>query len=856
MNKTAIKNYAIWARVNLIEAVKQRAYQYEITKDSITAASVDVVSGKPLSKDEKEQRRQLIDQINLKGFDQVMEEVAYTWFNRFIALRFMEVNGYLPSRVRVFTNENDEFKPQILAEALSMDLTGIDMNKIFELINSNNNEELFKLLIIHQCNSLSLIMPGVFQQIEDYTELLFPNNLLREESVISHLITDIPSDNFNVSSDNGRIEIIGWLYQYYISEVHDKVVDPLHGKVVKKEELPAATQLFTTEWVVRYLVDNSVGRYWIERNPNSKLSEELEYYVNTESYHDNEINQHITPQEITVFDPCVGSGHFLVYAFDVLMKIYLECGYSERDAASEIVNKNLCGLDIDGRAAQLAYFSVMMKARQYDKRFFTRNIQPHVFEITESNNADTVSVDFFCGADTAIKNDIENILNTFIDAKEYGSILNVPSVNFAKIKERLIQIKNENSVFNTYLLGDFQNLINICEVLDGKYAIVATNPPYLNKYDDKLKKYINDHFSDYSGDLFSVFVFKNFQSCIEGGYSCFMTPFLWMFIKTYKELRDYIIDNKDICTFVQMEYSAYEEATVPICCYVLKNGKNTYTGKYFKLTEFTGGMEVQKEKLLEAINNRNCGYYYERDIQMFVDIPGHPFSFWGSPNETSVFEKCKLLTDVANPRQGLITGDVNKYVRKWHECSWDNLNIHATKADIDREGRWFPYCNGGAFRKWYGNNDDVVNWYNDGEDVKNFVDEKGKQRSRPQNQQYYFVEGGTWSAISSSKFSVRYFPDGFLFSNAGMAIYTDHKKLLFLIGFLNSLLCQTYLGLFNEGLNYNQGDIAKLPILSSPEEATVCHIVNETIEISKKSWDSFESSWDFKSHPLIDSERK
>ena len=851
MDKNAIKKYAVWARRELIERVSQRALVYGITAKDAGDPNAESVNGHLLSQAEKRQRQALIRNIKEKGYEQVMEEVAYTWFNRFAALRFMEVNGYLPSHIRVFTNDAGEFKPHILAEAIHLELDGLDMNKVYELESANKSEELFKYLLIVQCNALNSILPGMFQRIEDYTELLLPDYLLREGSVIDRLIKDIPEDNFDVRSEdgNGQIEIIGWLYQYYISEKHEEVVDPLHGKVVKKEEVPAATQLFTTDWVVRYLIDNSVGRYWIERNPNSSLADKLTYFVKPKDGEIKYVDETITPQELSTFDPCVGSGHFLVYAFDVLMQIYMEYGYSEREAAAEIVTNNLYGLDIDGRAVQLAYFAVMMKARQYDRRFFNRGIQPHIYEITESNTADRTSIEHFYGSDIALKKDVEALLDTLKDAKEYGSILQIPAVDFGRINERFSQLGDEISMYNSYLLGDFQAMIRPAEIMSGKYAVVATNPPYLNKYDDMLKGFINEHYRDYSGDLFSVFVYKNFQSCLSGGYSCFMSPFLWMFIKTYEKLRDFIIVSKDIRTFVQMEYSAYEEATVPICCYVLENGKSESEGLYFKLSAFTGGMEVQKEKLLAAISDRNCGYYFERDIEMFKAIPGHPFAFWGTPNETAVFSKCKLLSDIANPRQGLITGNVNLFVRKWHECSAANLNLCSKPSDVNRKGKWFPYCNGGAYRKWYGNNDDVVNWYNDGEEVKGFVDEKGKQRSRPQNQQHYYHEGGTWSAISSSLFSVRYFPEGFLFSNAGMAIYSDHTKLLYLIGFLNSKLSQTYLGLFNEGLNYNQGDIAKLPILESAEDV-VCNKVLDIVDISKSEWDSFEVSWDFQSHPL------
>ncbi len=405
MDKNAIKKYAVWARNELIGQVKIRAARYEVTGDDYGDPNAVSVNGKILTDTERKQRKDLIARVQKNGFDQTMEEAAYTWFNRFAALRFMEVNNYLPTHIRVFTNDAGEFKPQILSEAIHLELDGLDMKRVYELKNANKDEELYKYLLITQCNALNKILPGMFQKISDYTELLLPDYLLREGSVIEQMVTQIPEDNWDINK-GGQIEIIGWLYQYYISEKHEEVVDPLHGKVVSKEEVPAATQLFTTDWVVRYLIDNSVGRYWIERNPQSKLADDLTYFVKPKDGKIPTVYEQVTPQEISVLDPCLGSGHFAVYAFDVLMKIYVEYGYTEREAATEIVKNNLFGLDIDGRATQLAYFAVIMKARQYDRRFLTRGIQPNVYEIVESNSIDRASVEYFCGNDPVLKHDV------------------------------------------------------------------------------------------------------------------------------------------------------------------------------------------------------------------------------------------------------------------------------------------------------------------------------------------------------------------------------------------------------------------------------------------------------------------
>lgn len=847
MNKNALKSYAVWARQKLINDVAQKAFEYAITKDGFGEENAKAIGERALSNDEVKQRSELVNQIKLKGFEQVMEEVAYTWFNRFIALRYMEVNGFLPSRIRVFTNENNEFKPEILKEAINIDFECIDKSKVFELIDSNDTDALYKYLIISQCNDLGKLLPGMFEKIANYTELLFPDNLLRPDSVIGKMISDIDESDWGE-----QVEILGWLYQYYISEKHSSVIDIKGGKAIKKEDVPAATQLFTTHWVVQYMVDNSLGRYWIERNPESDLKSKLKFYVEPENF--TTVDEKISPEDLTVFDPCMGSGHILVYAFEVLMQIYLECGYTERDATSLILKNNLFGLDIDDRAYQLAYFAVMMKARSYDRRILTRDIKPNVYSIKESN----FLADFWqkISDDEKFREIFQTVVDTFIDAKEYGSILNVSDADYDYALSVIDDFEQSVPVdFEAQILrgktDDIRALVNQAKLMAKKYTAVVTNPPYMNKFDAKLKKYIADNFAEYKGDLFSVFMYHNFSFCTPDGYSAFMTPLVWMFIKTYEPLRNYILSFKHLSTLIQFEYSAFEEATVPICTFVLRNNNDINKSLCFRLSDFKGDMEVQKQKVLEAIENKKCGYFYEAEQNDFRRIPGSPLAYWATEAITEVFQNSKLLTEIANPRQGLITGDVNRFVRKWYECSLTNLNLSAKISNPQRIGKWFPYCNGGAYRKWYGNNDDVVNWLNDGVEVKGFVDDKGKQRSRPQNQQYYYREGGTWSAISSSSFSVRYFPEGFLFSNAGMAIYAEHNQLLYLIGFLNSKLSQAYLGLFNEGLNYNQGDIAKLPIVKSEIEDKVCKKVMETVEISKAEWDSFEISWDFKRNPLV-----
>lgn len=854
MNKTAIRKFAEWAREKLIEDIKYKVGTVGITANGIVEKlpqstsdtyfyDVGTKDYTKISGIEIKQRDALVKAFQTKersyksyqeAFENVIEEVAYTWFNRLIAIRFMEVNDYLPSGVRVLSSENKAKKePDLVTTPFDTDLefTSYEQDRIIQLKDDNKLDELFRMLFIKQCNKLHDILPELFEKTDDYSELLLTISFTDPEGIIHHLINDIEDVDFRINDEmytddgkikaDGQVEIIGWLYQYYISKKHDEIVNIYKG-TVKKTDIPAATQLFTTDWVVRYMVDNSLGRYWIERNPQSKLTEKLEFFVTPKNGEIQYVDEKISPTDLTFFDPCMGSGHILVYAFDVLMEIYREVGYSDRDAALSIVENNLFGMDIDKRAYQLAYFAVMMKARSYNRRALTKGISNNLAVVEESNSIDK----FTCNGLTtdSEQNKIgEYLVEAYRDAQEIGTLQTIEKKDYNGFVTYLNNIDNsagQIDLFSTAWLNDtlpqMVQLAKQAEIMSNKYAVVCTNPPYMNKLEGQLKKFVVDNYKAYSGDLFSVFIYRNFDYCKIDGYSAFMTPFVWLFIKTYEALRKYIIDTKAITTLVQMEYSAFEEATVPICSFVLKNGRATEKALCFRLSDFKGGMEVQKQKVLEAIENKKCGYFYEAGQNDFRRIPGSPLAYWATEAITEVFQNSKLLTEIANPRQGLITGDVNRFVRKW-----------------------------------YGNNDDVVNWLNDGVEVKGFVDDKGKQRSRPQNQQYYYREGGTWSAISSSSFSVRYFPEGFLFSNAGMAIYAEHNQLLYLIGFLNSKLSQTYLGLFNEGLNYNQGDIAKLPIVKSEIEDKVCKKVMETVEISKAEWDSFETSWDFQKHPLI-----
>ncbi len=854
MDKNAIKKYAVWARRELISRVSQKALQYGIAENEYADRNADSVNGKLLTAEEKHQRAALIEQINKNGYEQVMEEVAYTWFNRFCALRFMEVNGYLPTHIRVFTDDDNHFKPQILDEAINLNLPGLKLDKVYELKNENREEELFKYLIIVQCNALNSVLPGMFQRISDYTELLFPDNLLRQGSVVEQLVSQIPADNFDVQTESGQIEIIGWLYQYYISEKHEEVVDPLHGKSIKKEEVPAATQLFTTDWVVRYLIDNSVGRYWIERNPESKLKDELQYFVAPKSGEIKYINEKIEPKDLTVLDPCIGSGHFLIYAFDVLVKIYTEYGYSARDAAQIIVENNLFGLDIDDRATQLAYFSVMMKARQYDRRFFERGVQPKIYSVEESNNFSKDVFDYIVGGNSALKSDLQQLVDAFYDAKEYGSILQMPKVDFAALKRRFDEIIDDVSLFKDEALNKFLPMVQVAEIIANKYAVVATNPPYLNKYDGKLKGFVDNNYKAYGGDLFSVFIYRNLLFCKKNGFSAYMTPNVWMFIKTYERLREYILANKQITTLVQMAKGAFfKEATVDICAFVLCNEKRDENGLYIRLEDFKGDMEVQNKNVLQALQDDNCKYFFETTETNFSKIPGSPIAYWVVPSVVNCFETNNLLNEIVEVRNGLKTGNNEIFVRLWHEVLANKLCLYAKNADEASlsQKKWFPYNKGGEYRKWYGNDYYILNWENTGFRVIDCAkNEKRNVQDYPN--EYKFIPIVTWSLITSSDPSFRY-KAHCISDICGMSMYTTNKHILdYILGFVNGPIALYILNALNPTLNYQAGDIARLPIIvDDNKKSNVNQLVHRNIELSKTDWDSFETSWDFKKHPLI-----
>lgn len=821
MNKTAIKNFAIWARNKLIADIQYRAGLMGITADGVkdplpqstgTMEFYDIGTSEPyaITGEAIPQRKKLVEIIRKKENDSsyataykyILEEVAYTWFNRLIAIRFMEVNDYLPSRIRVLSSESGKIEPDLVTTPFDAELTftPAEEETVLRLKTENKLDELFRLLFIKQCNALNEILPALFEKTSDYTELLLNLSVVDQEGVVYHLIHDIDEDDFNIEK-GGQVEIIGWLYQYYITEPHNEIVNIYKG-TVKREDIPAATQLFTTDWVVRYMVDNSLGKYWIERNPQSSLREKLAFFVAPKNGEIRFIDEKVEPQELTFFDPCMGSGHILVYAFDMLMEIYTECGYNTRDAASEIVRSNLFGLDIDPRAYQLAYFAIMMKARQYDRRFLTRGIEPQVY---------------------CPKKDEDLI--------EFGSLVKVDELG-EKPQEPI-----ELTLFNM----DYEATLNdwnFRRLLARDYVAVCTNPPYLNKYNAKLKGFVNDKYKDYSGDLFSVFIYRNLQLCKPNGYCGFMSPFVWMFIKTYEKLREFIIRSRSITTLIQMEYSAFEEATVPICSFVLQNKKSDEAGLYFRLSDFKGGMEVQRQKVLEAIDNPDCGYFYEAQQSNFSKIPGSPVAYWVSEHLLSAFNNVTLYNHSISPSQN-VTGNNAKYVRK----HWE---IAALK--IDHKDSWIFYAKGGGYRKWWGNLEDVVDWTPAARNIYQYGD--GVHASQIINPNYWYKRGITWGLITSATPSFRIMPEGATYDKGGSTIIVDNEVFDFSLALLNSKIYVEIARILNPTLNFQVKDVRSVPLILQGKE-TVSELSIKCVELSKSDWDSYETSWDFQRHPLI-----
>lgn len=866
MDKNAIKKYAVWARKELISRVAQKAQQYGITETEMVDAGADSVNGRVLTAQEMQQRRALIAQINEKGYQQVMEEVAYTWFNRFSALRFMEVNGYLPSHVRVFTDENNAFKPQILAEALHLELDKLDKDKVYALKETEQTEELYKYLLIVQCNALNSILPGMFQTIADYTELLLPDNLLREGSVIEQMISQIPEDNWQ-----DAVQIIGWLYQYYNSEKKDDVFAALKKNVkITKENIPAATQLFTPDWIVRYMVENSLGRLWVEGHPDAKTQllptpeEQAAYTAGNRDPEDtkwhyyleeaqqepqvqaqlSEISKQyadLTPEQIKVIDPCCGSGHILAYLFDVLMQIYENYGYTSRDAVTSILQNNLYGLDIDDRAAQLAYFAVMMKARRYDRRFFSHTTQPHVYAIEESNRIEKPDVEYFCNGKPELKDAMHTILTQLYDAKEYGSILTITPQDWDALYARFDEVADESSFHRESIRKKLLPLVRVAQTLAQKYDVVVTNPPYMGSsgMGAKLAEYVKKNYPDSKSDLFAVFIEVCSRMAKQNGYQAMITQHAWMFLSSFEKLREKMMLTETV-SMVHLGARAFEEIggevvqTTAFVCYT--NHMDGYNGTYCRLIEPT--TQQGKEEMFLAGEN---GYVANQDN--FAKIPGCPVAYWIPNSAVNAFETGHF---VGTTKKGILTGNTNRFLRMWSEVNISKVNFAATSYEdmLNSASKWYPLTSGGQFRRWYGNLFYVIDMENDASNIK-----LSGGNIRLRDPAFYCREAITWTQISFTKFSCRYVPGGVLYGDGGPVCFFN-DNLLFYLAILNSTVGQYFLNILSPCTNYGPDQVKIMPVLLRKTKE-IEHISSECQSLSHTDWDSFETSWDFTRHPFI-----
>lgn len=847
MDKNAIKKYAVWAREELIEKVTAKAIENEIVEGQTMVENLESINGEVLSDIRKKQRRALIQKIKQEGFNQVMEEVAYTWFNRFVAIRFMEVNGFLPSHVRVFTNDEGVFRPQIMEEALHLEIEGLDIEKVYELKNASNDEELFRYLLIVQCNALSNVLPKMFQRIEDYTELLLPDYLLRDGSVIHRMIEEIPEENWT-----DQVQIIGWLYQYYNSQLKSDVA----GSKITKETIAPATQLFTPDWIVRYMVDNSLGRLWEDYKYNDSIQSELEFYLTNDSQMIDS-NTEFNLEGIKCIDPCMGSGHVLCYLFDLLVKLYEKKGYTKQDAVKNIIGKNIWGIDVDDRAAQLAYFSVMMKARQYDRRFLMYGIEPHIISIQESNSFPTELLNHISNNSDTLR----KLLNDYRDAKEYGSLIKPSVSDLDSLYIEYNKVVNEGSLWSIMAEQNLLPLLDQTRILSQKYDVVVTNPPYLGRrksMNDKLIAFLDEQYPEGKMDLFSAFISRNCDFLKQGGYAGFMTPYVWLYLNSYIQLREKIMQTIEIQSLVQLEENAFSDAAVSICTFVMrkKDEVNTreYRGTYLNLEKFAGEDE-QPVKVKLAASDSNVDYRYERKMDYFDNIPDKRFVFWISEYTKGLF-KHENFEKTVEVKQGITTSDNERFLRLWFEVNPSKIGMGLTQEEAKiSDKKWFPYSKGGENRRWYGNNEYVINYAHDGEEIKAFHEilNKTKPGGRLKNREFYFKKSITWSDICGKNFAARSNDVGFLFDVKGSSAFVNEHLYYYILAFMNTELVVRFCNMLNPSVTTQVGDIKQIPLIVDESKINeIEFLAKECISIAKNEWDSYEVSWNFEKMPLAD----
>ena len=872
MDKNRIKKFAIWARTELIMRVTQRAYYYGVDGESQANPDAGEVNGRLLTEDERRRRRKLVLKVQEKGFQNVMEEAAYTWFNRFAALRYMEVNGVLPTRVRVFSNREGAFAPQILDECLTMEnLDGLDKSVLFDLKEKDATEDLYKYLLITQCNALGSILPVMFQQIEDYTELLLPDNLLREGSVIHQLVTEIEEDDWR-----DQVQIIGWLYQYYNSEPKDAVFAALKKNIkVSKENIPAATQLFTPDWIVRYMVENSLGRLWMEHKcaaDDTKSEKELaegyewKYYL-PEAEQEPEVaaslkelresRKDLNPTEIKVIDPCMGSGHILVYAFDILVQIYKDAGYREKDIPELILKNNLYGLDIDDRAYQLAYFAVMMRAWNYNHRILVKRIEPNLCAIQESNGLgkwSELNMDMSGAQQLNLESQFvqlaDELIEKFQDAKEYGSILDVADKDYEALLTYIKELQ-ENSVLDLSMaawlheVGErLPGLVKQAQIMGQKYDVVVTNPPYMGSGNmgPKLSDFVKNNYPDTKSDMSTVSMEKTIAMLSDNGYMAMINIPVWMFILSYEKLRKNILENNSYSSMLHLGRGIFGSDFGTTAFVIGKKRINNYKSAYRRLFEKQGAVdsvEIKEQKFIEG-----KGKFVVKQ-ESFAKIPGNPVAYWVSDCLLRNFDN-KSLDKYVEFKSGIMAGNEN-YIKLWHEIDLTKMKYDCESFEDMGEYKWFPLSSGGEFRKWYGNKTKVIDLWHMGFNIENNV-----KNYRLRDKKYYFQSGITWGRITSSTIAFRDVSKGVLFGDAGpVGFVKDNRG--FILGLLCSKVTQVLLQVINPTLNSQVSDVMKLPVAGIDKNniTKVQNLTEACIGISRIDWDAFENSWDFEKHLLL-----
>lgn len=892
MNKTAIKNFAIWARNKLIADVSYDARLIGITEDGIAkplpqsfggTQFFDIGTAEPysISGEAVRQRDKLIEVIQQKekdtdyktAYQYVIEEVAYTWFNRLIAIRFMEVNDYLPSHIRALSSESGKLEPDLVTTPFDAELpfTAEEEAQIFQLKQDNKLDEVFRILFLKQCNALNEILPALFEKTKNYTELLLSLSVIDQDGVVYHLIHDIPEDDFNIER-GGQVEIIGWLYQYYNTE--PKAAAFAKSGKITKEEIPAVTQLFTPDWIVRYMVENSLGRLWVEGHPECDLKENWKYYLE-EAQQEPEVQAKLAeirkeyvalnPEDIKLIDPCMGSGHILVYAFDVLMQIYESAGYSQRDAAKSILEHNIYGLDIDDRAYQLAYFAVMMKARQYNRRILNGENSCHVYAIQESNSINRAHLKYFgAGMDDIEKNaakmQLEGLLDTLTDAKEYGSILNVESYNWDLLR-RFVAAEDTAGQISMDSVGvedtaeELQKLIDLGETMARKYWVTVTNPPYMGELNKTLQDFAKKVYPNSKHDLCSIFIEKCLEMVKNNAYVAMITQNAFMFLSRYEKLRKSLLQYQfvNLAHLGARAFDSIGGEVVQTSTFCIRKASGTqYIGSYERLVEYQSETEkknafLKKEKI----------YHCKNDV--FEVIPKAPMTYWVSKNVLKMFE-LKRLDEYADPRVGMFTTDNDKYLREWWEPDKTDIGFDYKEKSVAYASdiKWFPYNKGGGFRRWYGNIDLVVFWQHGGEEIKKVVLKKypylkGNYDFVLKTDNPYYHPGITWSGLTSGSNSFRLCGNGFLFdTNKGAMIFEKTLDLEYLLGFLNTKVAQTAINLLNSTISLQIGDVAAIPVdINNDRVDIIKQLSHECVAMCKDDWDAFEISWDFKVHPLV-----